>query len=128
MKMCADCGGCDVPVAAGPAAEQPLTVDLRVLDGVFIKSIQVHRAGTLIPQHSHKHAHATLLTAGGIKVWQDGVYEGEHVAPAILSIAAGVKHLFQATTDGTLLFCIHNVARTGEIEVADEHRLIEENV
>ena len=108
------------------SVEQPLSVEMKFADGIFVKSIHVHEAGTSVPQHSHAYDHLSLLAAGTISVREDGVWVGEHSAPHILVIKAGVKHLFTALTDGVVIFCVHNTSRAEVVEVLDEHHLHEE--
>lgn len=108
---------------------QPVSVDFALPDGIFIKQVHVRERGTYLPQHSHAYEHATMIAHGSVKVWVDGeldrrVPEGIYKAPVPVMIAAGVKHLFLALEDDTVLFCIHNASRSGEVEVLDEHQLV----
>lgn len=110
------------------AEDQPYGVELKMADGVFIKQMAIPRAGTLIPQHSHKYDHTSMLAVGAIRVWQDGALRGDFTAPTGLTIKAGTKHTFLSLVDDTVVYCIHNIARTGrsgrtgEVEIADEHQ------
>lgn len=120
---CTDCAA--LPVCAGllPPDQQPPDDREWGIDGVFVKQMFLARAGTLVPQHSHAYAHLSLLTAGSVRVWKDAVLLGEFTAPAGLEIEAHAKHTFLALEDGTSLFCIHNTARTGVVEIAAQHTL-----
>jgi hypothetical protein len=85
-------------------------------DGVFIKEIRLPKAGTLVPQHSHEYDHTSYLAKGSV------LFEGAEIkAPKPIFIPAGKKHTFISLEDDTLILCIHNVARTGVVEVREEH-------
>lgn len=103
---------------------QPTTVSFEMVDGIATVSTLIHKAGTYIPQHAHRYPHASIIAAGRVAVWKDGEYLGQFAAPDQIVIAAEVKHLFQAMLDDTVVICVHNVARSGEIEIAEEHQLI----
>lgn len=100
---------------------QPEVTDHQA-DGVFAKQIMIPKEGTLIPQHSHCYDHMTIVACGGVIV-SDGEDTRTFAAPAVIRIRAGVKHSFVTTVDDTALYCIHNTARTGHIEIAEEHIL-----
>ncbi len=105
------------------APRQPETVDIKMADGVFVKSIRVPDAFTLIPQHSHLYDHTSMLAVGSVRVWADEKLLGDFIAPHGILIKAKVKHRFLTLVPGTLIYCIHNLSHTGEIEVDDEHYL-----
>lgn len=111
----------DILVAA---PEQPYGVEIRMTDGIFIKQITVPKAMTLIPQHAHTYDHTSMIAVGAFRVWKDGELLGDVQAPTGILIEAGVKHTFLALTDGATLYCIHNVSRTGEMEIQEEHQII----
>lgn len=98
-------------------------VDWMSADKVFIKQIHITGQYALIPQHSHKYDHSTVVAVGGVRVWEDGVPKGDHVAPALLFIKAGVKHTFQTLTPETLLLCLHNGMREDVAAVLEEHQI-----
>lgn len=130
MTGCNDCkSGCNpiegVDVSGlARAAEQPGIWEFATNDRVFVKQMHIVRAGTFIPQHSHVYDHSSLLAVGSVRLWKDGILAGDHTAPTILSIAAGVKHLFQALVDDTIVYCIHNLSRSEAVEILDEHHLL----
>lgn len=105
------------------AEEQPYGVEIKMSDGIFIKQMVIPRAGTYIPQHSHLYDHTSMLAAGSIRVWKDGECLGEFSAPTGILIEAGAKHTFLALEDGTTIYCIHNISRTGEVDIQDEHHV-----
>jgi hypothetical protein len=108
-----------IPSHTWPLAQQPLTTEIRLAGSVFVKSLHVHKAGTLIEQHQHTYAHVSAITMGAVRVWKDGVPFGEHSAPALLTIDAGVSHTFQTLTDSAVVLCIHAVADGEQIELED---------
>jgi mannose-6-phosphate isomerase-like protein (cupin superfamily) len=98
---------------------QPLTVDLRIAGGVFVKSTHIHHAGTVLQQHKHTYDHVSAITMGTARVWKDGAHVGDHEAPALLTIEAGVTHVFEALTDSVVILCIHAVADGAAISLED---------
>lgn len=105
--------------------EQPGVAKFRAEeDGVEVRHLHVYRSGTYIPQHAHKHSHLTVVAFGSVRVWLDGAHRGDYAAPAAIDIPAGTKHLFLTLAPDTVLECIHNVSRTREIEVQEEHEIV----
>lgn len=107
-----------------PAEEQPIETNIKIADDIFVKSILVRKAGTLIPQHSHKFDHISLISAGAVTVYCDDGCIGTFEAPNHVLIKAGVKHLFSTRLDNTVISCIHRIDRTGEIEITEEHQVV----
>ena len=91
------------------------------VDGLFIKQMGPMPLGTVIPQHAHRYDHTSLIARGRVRVWEDGVQTGEYAAPHPLFIRAQVKHSFLALEPDTLIFCIHNVSRTAQVEIHEYH-------
>lgn len=112
-----------IPETFVRAAEQPISTEIKMLDGVFVKSMCVQRAGTYVPQHSHVYPHVSVLVKGAVRVWRDGALDGDYAAPVGILIPAGVKHLFQALQDGTTVLCVHDIGTAEAVEVLDEHHL-----
>jgi quercetin dioxygenase-like cupin family protein len=112
-----------LPPALLPQEAQPPVVEIHMADDIFIKQMAIAKAGTLIPQHSHRYDHSSLVAAGAVRLWQDGVLVGDFTAPAGILIAAGRKHLFMALADATVVYCIHNLARSQTVEILSEHQL-----
>lgn len=112
------------PVEFFAVEDQPPVVDIKMADGVFIKQMLIKKAGTFVPQHSHTYDHTSMLAVGAARVWEDGKLVGDFIAPAGLLIKAHTKHTFQALVDGTIVYCIHNVSRTGIVDVDEEHQLV----
>ena len=124
-----------MPIAsAGPgpihdaliAYEQPISTEIKMADGVFTKSMVVRKAGTVIPQHSHRWPHVSCLVRGSVRVMADGEHLGDFVAPCGITIAAGVKHLFQTLVDDVIVLCVHDIGTAdGEVEILEEHQIVE---
>lgn len=92
----------------------------RTVDGVFIKQMYLKTQGTLVPQHSHKHAHVTMLAHGSVEVVVEGHKIGVFKAPYPIFIEARKKHSFLSLEPETVLYCIHNTSRTGSVEIHQE--------
>ena len=105
------------------ALEQPPDIEFHLTDGVFVKQMYLKQANTFIPQHAHSYSHHSMLAAGAVKVWQDGILMGVYHAPAAILIRANIKHTFMSVKPDTVIYCIHNVTRTGEVEINAEHNL-----
>lgn len=110
-------------VARLPEAEQPIETNIKIADDLFVKSILVRKTGTMIPQHSHKFDHISLISAGSVGVYCEKQHVGEFRSPNHVLIKAGTKHLFITREDNTVVSCIHRIDRTGEIEVLEENNL-----
>lgn len=102
------------------AVEQPVTTDIKILPGLFIKTAIVPKAGTIIPQHSHNTDHVTLLAVGTMRVWADDVLLGDYTGPTGILIRARTKHRFCTMTDGLVFACIH---ASDDPETFEEHTL-----
>lgn len=107
-----------------PENEQPIEIKFEMVDGIASVLMVIPTRGTYVPQHSHEYAHISVLVAGKVSVWKNGEWIGDFSAPHQLVIEAHAKHLFLSLVDGTTILCIHNVSRSGEIEIAEEHQLI----
>lgn len=116
----------DFPAGLRLADQQPPEVEIHIADDVFVKQMAIAKAGTYIPQHSHKYDHLSMLAVGSVDVWKDGRYDRAYHAPAGIVIAAGVKHLFRALEDNTVIYCIHNAARADVAAVLEEHQIVGE--
>lgn len=110
----------NLPAGLVPADEQPPVVEIHMADGVFIKQMFIAKAGTFILQHVHEYDHTSMLAVGRVALWKAGRYAGEYTAPCGILIKAHVAHQFQALVDGTLVYCIHRIDRTGHVDLADE--------
>ena len=107
-----------------PAAQQPPNIEIYTTDGLFVKQMYIAEAGTFIPQHSHAYEHLSMLAVGSVRLWKDGELVGDFHAPCGITIEAEAKHLFQSIEPGTMIYCIHNIERAGQVEIVEEHQLI----
>jgi quercetin dioxygenase-like cupin family protein len=109
-----------------PHPHQPISTEIKMLDGVFVKSMCIAKAGTFIPQHSHTFDHVSVLVRGSVRVQTGGnSHSIAYRAPAGIMIPAGVKHLFESLEDDTIVLCVHDI-RDGEgVSIEVEHHLIE---
>ena len=108
------------------APVQPTEVDIRIVDGVFVKATHFRHAGMLAPQHAHEFSHLSYIASGAVRVFADGEPPGEFAAPASVVIPARVKHLFEILADNTVVLCIHNADHAdpnGEPAIAALHTL-----
>lgn len=97
--------------------EQPPIWDHKTTDDVYIKRLFLKDKFSVVPQHSHEYAHTTLVTKGSVKVYQNDEAGETFTAPAHILIPAKTKHYFVNLEPDTELYCIHNVMRTGKVEV-----------
>lgn len=109
------------------APQQPITTEIKLTDDLFIKTAVVADAGTIIPQHSHRYDHVTLLAYGSMRVVAGDVMLGDYTGPAGILIRAGVKHTMTTLTPGVVFACIHALHGTDSVEVDEEHELELEN-
>lgn len=107
-----------------PLPEQPLQVDFKTCDGMFVKQIFVHKANSIIPQHAHVLDHTTLLAKGSIVLRRPERQESEQLtAPQIIFIPAGEVHEFITLEDGVVLYCLHNLHHGDAPQILREHQL-----
>lgn len=105
------------------AEEMPVEHEIHEADGVYIRQINVPMSGTALPQHAHVWDHLTMLAAGRVAVWKDGVYDQAYDAPTGIFIKAGAKHSFVTLQDNTVLYCIHAMHGEDKAAVLAEHDL-----
>ena len=97
------------------AIVDPEMLEFHGCDGVEIRFMHFPYASSLIAQHVHKYDHTTFIM-GEAEVWRDGAYIGKFKNTGV-TIEAGKQHMFKTTQPDTWIQCIHNVSRTGVIEV-----------
>ena len=103
--------------------DQPEILDFACADGILIKSMILRKIGTYVPQHSHKYDHTSFIAIGAVRLWCDAELIGDIHAPKPIEIKAHKKHLFMTLEDNTVILCIHNGYRSGEIEIHEEHQI-----
>lgn len=77
--------------------------------------------GTFFFQHSHDYSHPTLVATGALRAWIDGKHIGDFYAPAVIEVAAGKKHKFQALLSMTRFFCVHYLEGK-PYQILEEHK------
>lgn len=105
------------------AENQPVSVEIKLTDDLFVKTGTVADAGTIIPTHAHKYDHITLLAHGSMRVMADGDALGDFTGPAGILIKAGIKHMFLTLTPGVVFCCIHALHGTDGVEIDALHEL-----
>lgn len=126
MSQCGvDCGSCGLHGLRAAEDQPPDDREYFLADGVFIKQMYIKNTGTIIPQHSHRYDHTSMLATGSVRVWADGALVGDRVAPVGIFIKAGVKHMFQSLQDETIIYCVHRLHDTDEVEVFEPHQIVE---
>ncbi|SEF19462.1 cupin domain-containing protein [Variovorax sp. NFACC27] len=89
--------------------------------GVYAKETHV-KAGQVLVQHKHEHAHLSILAIGTVEMQVGGV-RSVLAAPACITIEAGKHHGIRALTD-VVWYCIHatdctDPAAVDEVLIAD---------
>ena len=74
----------------------------------YYRSVFIEKMGKCIKQHTHDYAHDTLVCAGRVRGWANGVWVADKGPGEAFTIEVSVEHLFQSLEDGTRLVCIHN--------------------
>jgi quercetin dioxygenase-like cupin family protein len=105
------------------AQHQPVETDIKLTDDLFVKTAFVADAGTIIPQHSHRYDHVTLLAFGRMRVEAGGELLGDFTGPVGILIRAGVKHTMTTLSRGVVFACIHALHGTDGVEIAELHEL-----
>ena len=102
---------------APPGAFEPEALEFRGADGVETKLMHFPELSQ-VAQHVHAYDHTTFVF-GAADLWADGKHLG-HYENTGVTIKAGIQHMICTTKRDTWILCIHNVMRTGEIEVLSE--------
>ena len=109
-----------------PHPIQPISTEIRLLDGIFCKSMCIAKAGTFVPQHSHAFDHISVLVRGRVRLKSgDSTDALEYAAPDGILIKAGIKHLFESLVDDTIVLCVHDIGTADGVSIEAEHHLIE---
>ena len=105
------------------APNQPVSVEIKLTDDLFIKTAAVADAGTIIPMHAHTYDHVTLLAYGSMRVEAGGELLGDFTGPTGILIRAGIKHAMTTLTPGVVFACIHALHGTDGVEIDEMHEL-----
>lgn len=102
---------------------QPHGVEIAITDDIFVKQMVLDKAGTLVPQHTHAYDHLSMLAVGSVRIWRDGKLDGDYQAPCGIVIKAGVAHMFLSLEDNTIVYCVHNISHSGDIDILRENTI-----
>lgn len=105
-----------------PPERQPYSVEIRLADGMMVKTMTIQRAGDSVPQHSHEYDHVSVVAAGAVLLSAGGATPVPYHAVSSIKVSAGIKHVFTALTDGATVLCVHRTDRTGEVDVREDHQ------
>jgi len=126
-RPCDTCGGALDGRCYVRSGNQPETMEF-VVDGMWINQVTLKGKDLALPQHSHKFEHLSAITRGSVRVICEGMPDREFTAtdvPAMVRIPANAKHLFITLSDEVTILCLHRIDRTGAVEIAEEHHIVE---
>ena len=86
--------------------------DIRVVDNVFVKMMQLHFIGDRVEGHAHTFDHITLLAKGSVRMTAKDT-STDYSAPMLIVTPKGIEHAFEALAPDCLICCVHAV-RDGE--------------
>jgi quercetin dioxygenase-like cupin family protein len=92
-------------------AEQP-EVAVACVSNVYMRMMTFKRKGDVELGHKHPYDHASLLSAGSLRVEVEGERK-DFKAPAVIFVRANAQHQLSALADNTIITCIHAL-RVGE--------------
>lgn len=111
-----------------PDEIQPTSVEIKMFDSIFVKSIAIKHKHILVPTHSHEYDHCSFLAVGSIRVWKDGTLLGDYHAPTGIIIDRHTKHEFLSLEDNTLVLCIHNIHSAENVEIHQENGITDQSM
>jgi len=82
---------------------------------MWVKQMIFDQTGDLHPGHQHTFDHQTLLSKGSIELIANGettVFK----APTIIYIKAGIKHGMMALEDDTVVYCVHPLRGSDQVD------------
>lgn len=101
------------------------SIDVLLVDNIFVKSMEIDKAGHVVRQHSHLYDHVTMVAKGGLRVWANDKLIGDFYAPNYVLIPKDTKHKLVSLVDNTIAYCLHNTHGDSYPVVIDEHALEE---
>ena len=101
------------------------TMDLKLVDNVFVKMMHLAAIGDTHGGHAHVFDHITLLATGSVKMKHDNG-EQDFTAPKLIVTPKGITHEFIAITNDVLLCCIHAIRNGDTVEDIAGQDLTEE--
>lgn len=91
------------------SSEIDLGIKHHFAGGTYAKEMTLPM-GYMAISHKHQYDHLSILSRGRAMVEADGI-KTEYIAPACITIAAGVEHSITAMSN-TTWFCIHATDET----------------
>ena len=82
------------------------SITIGLVKNVYVRMINLPTVGSEVKGHSHPYDHMTLLSSGSVQVTCENL-ERHIVAPCIFLTGALKKHSFVATSNDTVLSCVH---------------------
>ena len=79
--------------------------------GFYFRSVLLQNIGDVVTQHTHDYDHATYIGNGKVKLYVDGVEQGDYFAGRAVEVKANTKHHFVALEPNTRLTCVHLVEK-----------------
>ena len=104
--------------------QPPDDIEFHTVDGLFVKVMVLEKEGMIVPQHVHAYDHGSFVARGSVRVWAGEALPLDYKAPAMIHIAAGVKHTFFSLEDDTIVCCMHNLHGKDAVSVSEEHQLV----
>jgi len=92
-------------------SDQP-EVTVACVSNVYIRMMTFKKTGDREHGHRHPFDHASLLSAGRLRVEVEGETK-DFTAPAVIFIKAEARHQLTALNDNTVVSCVHAL-RTGD--------------
>ncbi len=100
-----------------PIKDQPVE-NIKIVCGIYFRSILLKDAGLVVPQHSHGHDHATYVASGSVRAWVGNEFKGDFIAGDAIEIRADDKHTFMSLEPNTRLTCVHDLKSAALIKEA----------
>ena len=82
--------------------------DLRIVDNVFVKMMQLHFVGDRVEGHAHTFDHITLLAKGSVRMTAKDA-STDYSAPMLIVTPKGIEHAFEALAPDCLICCVHAI-------------------
>lgn len=89
-----------------------VNINIACVANVFVRMMNFEHKGDIEQGHSHNHDHTSILSSGAVKATVNGK-ETVFQAPALIFIAKGLRHQFEALKDNTVLSCVHAIREPG---------------
>lgn len=88
-------------------------INIGLTCNVFVRQMHFINAGDVELGHTHPFDHLSLLAKGSVNIKVDGV-STEFTAPHMIWIRADKNHEITATSNNTVVYCIHGLRDTAK--------------